>query len=394
MTTPVNFYADFKGLASLKNDATQQDPKALREAARQFESLFTQMMLKSMRDATKAFQSDNPLMGSDQTDFYREMFDNQLAVQMSKGRGLGLADVLVRQLQGGVAPLAKEVPASNKVGEGSAPTLTLPRGAGEGIRTPLKIDVDGKALISVPLPRSTEEGRVGASSSAIDAAPQTTAVIDSNDELAIFHGSVDETANANQPLPESRPVTVDSISRTARRDSIATTPDEFVTQLWPHAKVAADELGVDPHMLIAQAALETGWGKSIPCNPDGTCSFNLFGIKAGGRWQGPAVGVNTLEFEDGMAVRRRASFRAYESAADSFRDYASLIKNSPRYAAALGTGSDTAAFANALQQGGYATDPNYANKLTAVAERLRASLKTDTPQPLALGKRVSIGGQT
>jgi flagellar protein FlgJ len=276
MTGPsnINFFADFQGLASLKNDAKGQAPTALKEAARQFESLFTQMLLKSMREANKSFGEDS-LFGSDQGDMYQDMFDDQIAMQLSKGKGLGLADMLVRQLQGGV--------------------------------------------------QSTETSSASAAS-----AP---------------------TAN-RQPLTASK--------------------DDFISQLRPHAEQAAKELGVDPNALLAQAALETGWGRSVPCNANGDCSFNLFGIKAGSQWSGATVNVPTLEFEEGIPMRKVERFRAYESAADSFRDYAALIRDSSRYASARGAGDNVEAFATALQQGGYATDPHYAQKIAAVASEVRA----------------------
>jgi flagellar protein FlgJ len=155
----------------------------------------------------------------------------------------------------------------------------------------------------------------------------------------------------------------------------------------PHAEKAARALGVDPHALLAQAALETGWGKSVPCNADGQCSFNLFGIKASGQWSGATVNVPTLEFEEGVAVRKVERFRSYESAGDSFMDYARLIASSPRYENAVGAGSDVATFASALQQGGYATDPDYARKVVALAKEVRAALdpsglKNDAEPPI------------
>jgi peptidoglycan hydrolase FlgJ len=278
MTAPtnINFFADFQGLAALKNDAKQHAPTALKEAARQFESLFTQMLLKSMREANKSFGEDS-MFGSDQADMYQDMFDDQMALQMSKGRGLGLADMLVRQLQGGVQP--------------------------------------------------TEQNPVPAT--AVPSVPGAT----------------------QQPLKISK--------------------DDFLRTLRPHAEQAAREIGVDPNALLAQAALETGWGRSMPCNAQGECSFNLFGIKAGSQWSGATVNVPTLEFESGIPVRRVERFRAYDSPADSFRDYAALIGGSSRYANARGTGDNVEAFAEALQQGGYATDPNYAQKIAAVASEVR-----------------------
>lgn len=278
MTAPtnINFFADFQGLASLKNDAKAQAPTALKEAARQFESLFTQMLLKSMREANKSFGEDS-LFGSDQADMYQDMFDDQIAMQMSKGKGLGLADMLVRQLQGGVTGTQQPTAAG-------APTPT--------------------------------------------------------------------------PVADKQPV--------------AASKEEFLRTLRPHAEQAAREIGVDPDALLAQAALETGWGRSVPCNAQGECSFNLFGIKAGSQWSGATVNVPTLEFESGIPVRKVERFRAYDSPADSFRDYAALIRDSSRYAGARGAGDNVEAFAAALQQGGYATDPNYAQKIAAVADEVRA----------------------
>lgn len=274
MTAPttIKFFADFQGIASLKNDAKAQAPTALKEAARQFESLFTQMLLKSMREANKSFGEDS-LFGSDQADMYQDMFDDQIAMQMSKGKGLGLADMLVRQLQGGVSGAA---PASETQGTGQTP------------------------------------------------------------------------------------------------GPIAASKEEFLRKLRPHAEQAAREIGVDPDALLAQAALETGWGRSVPGNAQGDSSFNLFGIKAGSQWSGATVNVPTLEFESGIPVRKVERFRAYDSPADSFRDYAALIRDSARYANARGAGDNVEAFATALQQGGYATDPHYAQKIAAVASEVRA----------------------
>jgi flagellar protein FlgJ len=167
-----------------------------------------------------------------------------------------------------------------------------------------------------------------------------------------------DTAGQNAPLA---PIP----SRTAApADSPAggQTATHFVRTLWPHAERAAQELGTDPRALVAQAALETGWGRSTIRHPDGRNSFNVFGIKATPDWQGGRVSVPTLEYENGVAVRQRAEFRAYGSYAEAFADYANLIKNESRYREALAA-RDPAAFARALQRAGYATDPAYAHKI-------------------------------
>jgi peptidoglycan hydrolase FlgJ len=279
---------DFKQFAALRR-ASADDPKALREVARQFESIFTKMMLEGMRSASFG----DPLFGSDQADMYQGMMDDQMAVQLSSGRGIGLADMLFRQLS-----------------------------HGQGAQVP-----------------ATEE------------APPTGSA------------SVDDDQRRN-----------------------------FVSQMLPHAEAAARELGVDPRAVIAQAALETGWGTSQP----GGSSNNFFGIKAGASWQGERVSADTTEFTGGIAGSERAQFRAYGSVAENMGDYVRLLRDNPRYAAALNTGSDVHAFGSALQKGGYATDPAYADKLAAVAAKLGSlnvkSFKSDEASPIQGARTVEGNG--
>jgi len=143
-------------------------------------------------------------------------------------------------------------------------------------------------------------------------------------------------------------------------------PDEFVENLWPHAQQAAEKLGVNPKAILAQAALETGWGKYPIAKENGAASFNLFGIKADGRWSGDRAVVNTLEFRDGVAKREKAAFRAYDSFGQSFDDYANFLSSSERYKDALQSGDDASMFAASLQKGGYATDPKYSEKIDSI----------------------------
>jgi len=456
MTAPVNFYADFQGLAALKHSAGKQDPQALREVARQFEGIFTQMMLKSMRAASLG----ESLFDNEQSKFYMEMFDSQMAVQLSKGRGLGLAEMLVRQLteSGLVAAPAKSAKPDGKIVESLLRPLTTPTSsnipASNG--TDLQVVPPAKAGVHAVNGMKGMDSRLRGNDGKPDVSLKSESfipVVNGSDlslvtpakagaqkeSLRVNLGSGlrrnDDVEKCSTNSPKSVPfipvvaapntiatppvvvptkdaVPTDAVPKTDTapptqaappiRQPIAATPADFIREMWPHAQSAARELGVDARTLIAHAALETGWGKLVPCNPDGSCSFNLFGIKANSRWQGPRVGVDTLEYDAGVAVRRRESFRAYASPAESFRDYAALIKSSPRYDGAVGSGGDAGKFATALQQGGYATDPNYAQKLTATAlsvvARAASLLKSVVGQPIASGSSASTaqvrGGET
>lgn len=280
------FALDAQSIDKLRLQTRQDPDKALKTVAQQFEGLFLNMLLKSMREATP---QDN-LFDNDQSRFYTEMFDRQLAQKFSSGKGIGLADMLVKQLS------------------------RLPGGNGEAEKIAAE-----EAVSSVPLNRAPPPVDLHQAPPALDRA----------------------------------------------RESGKTTK-EFVDRLWPHASSAGKEIGVSPHLLLGQAALESGWGKSEIRGADGKNSHNLFGIKAGGNWRGEVVEATTTEYVNGAAQKVTAQFRAYPSYAEAFRDYASLMRGNPRYAGVLENGRDPAAFADALQRSGYATDPLYADKLTRV----------------------------
>ena len=163
--------------------------------------------------------------------------------------------------------------------------------------------------------------------------------------------------NAQQALDSAKGQKTDS----------ATPLADFVDAVVSQARKAADAIGVAPHLLAAQAALETAWGKRKIVDASGNDSFNLFGIKAGKGWQGKVAHVATTEFENGQAVKKVQPFRVYGSYGEAMEDYARLVKDNARYQQALNQGGDARAFAAGLQQGGYATDPNYAQKLERVA---------------------------
>jgi len=279
-------YTDFQGLTKLKAEARQGEDGSLDEVARQFESLLTQMMVKSMREAS-TIESD---MDSDQSLFYRDMYDKQLSLHLAQGEGLGLSEVIKRQL---------------------SPNVAL-----------------------------THESNFG-----IDLYQQRTV-------------NRAYTAQADQPQPEK------SVKATEVVD--ITGPESFVQQLWPKAEKAAAELGLPVEALLAQAALESGWGGKMIRHANGESSYNLFGIKADSRWDGERVAVSTLEYEQGIAVRKKASFRAYASFEESFSDYAAFVKSSPRYEEAHQSANNPDNYFSKLQHAGYATDPAYSEKVMRV----------------------------
>jgi flagellar protein FlgJ len=282
-TVGPTYYADFGGLEGLKKGAKAEDPKAIRAAAAQFESLFTDMMLKSMRAANLG----GGLGDSQESDLYQGMYDQQIAVQMSQGKGIGLADMLVQQLTRNAA--SKAAPAS-------------------------------------------------ASAAAPVSAPTTVT-----------------TPGAASPAPVSRATQIG-----------------FVQQLAPYAQRAATQLGVSADTIIAQAALETGWGQHVPGAANGMPSNNLFGLKAGQGWNGASVNAATTEYSQGTAHGSVQPFRAYSSVEQGVNDYVTLLQRNARYGQALGTGADVSAFASGLARGGYATDPDYAQKLAATAASVQA----------------------
>lgn len=334
-------WTDLSGFNQLRAQAKGDDKAALPRVAKQFEAIFTQMMLKSMREANASF-GDNDVGDSQQGKAYRDLFDQQLSLSLSQGNnGLGIARMLVRQLGGKDAEPKPAPTTDNKALLASVAAGALP----------------GTAAASLfgPLAAGAEAG--------------TRALLHLGESVAgQGDGLLPLTADANA-APDWR-ATLGQLAQGAVNVAskfIPGDPAGFVRAMAPHAQAAADKLGVSVRALLAQAALETGWGKHLPHRHDGSSSFNLFGIKAGGSWNGDKVSVPTLEYEGGVAVRRRDNFRAYGNPAEAFADYARMLADNPRYAHALGKGENIAGFAHALSRGGYATDPSYAAKITAIA---------------------------
>ncbi len=284
---------DFNQYAKLRAGAKGNDAGTVREVARQFEALFTQMLLKASHSEDS---SANDLLGGSGSDTYRDLYDQQMAGHLSSGKGLGLADLLTRQLLGKAAPEAADPATIQKLSRAPRPA----------------VDVD------------------------------------------------------NQPPMKS-----------AERPSDA---NAFVDALTPHAEKAAKELGIPARVLVAQAALETGWGKKQIRNADGSDSHNLFGIKASQGWDGATTNALTHEYEGGEKHRERADFRSYASVGEAFDDYVRFIKDNPRYAAALRSGGSASQYAQGLQKAGYATDPAYAAKIARIAYGRTMNASLDAAQ--------------
>jgi len=353
-----DIYTDFAGLASLKKSAHNNDPEALRQVAKQYESLFTRIMLKSMREAV----GKDPVFGSDESQTYEGMYDDQLSIELSKGKGLGLADLLVRQMQrltGGTAGAQSATDAGAASGA-DAPNARQTAGGTNGAAAPGSRSLRATDSASGVRPPLGAGSAAGALSLPLPARAKAA--------LRYFQETASSVASA-APSPQAQ--------------------DNFISDLWPAARQAGQQLGVDPRNLIAQAALETNWGTHVPRDATGRSSNNLFGMKAGSQWNGTSIAAATREYENGAPIGTTGQFRAYDSREQSFQDYVSLLRNSPRYTAALNTGSDTHAFANALQRGGYATDPAYASKIAAIAASIQQraaisepSLKSASARPI------------
>jgi flagellar protein FlgJ len=178
--------------------------------------------------------------------------------------------------------------------------------------------------------------------------------------------------------PAPRPVAAPPPATSAPPTSMTQSAGEFVDQVLPSIRTAAQSLGLNPLVLLAQAALETGWGKRMARTADGNPSLNLFGIKADDTWVGARAAANTVEYAGGVATQRQAAFRAYGSIEESVNDFANLLKNSPRYRHAAAAGPDAQAYVDGIGRSGYATDPGYAAKLNDIlhGSTLRAAVKS------------------
>ncbi|EPF9729426.1 flagellar assembly peptidoglycan hydrolase FlgJ [Vibrio fluvialis] len=301
----IGFIHDIASLDTLRKQAVTGDEKsekeALTAAARQFEAIFTTMMLKSMRDANSSFKSD--MFNSQNEDFYRQMLDEQMTSQLSASGSLGLADMIVAQLS-----------------------------------TAEKSNTTGEHNFQEAMRRVEHSREMAANQPASDPATEAASVTAGEENAPAAKGSFDS-------------------------------PQSFVASLKPFANKAAKALGVDSTLLLAQAALETGWGQKVVKNARGS-SNNLFNIKADRSWHGAKVATQTLEYQDQTPVMEKAAFRSYSNYQDSFNDYVRFLANNPRYTTALRHGGSDEDFIRGIHQAGYATDPQYADKVLRVKAQI------------------------
>jgi flagellar protein FlgJ len=326
-------YSDVNRLSQIKT----QGQAGIRAAAQQFESLFIDMVMTSMRQAGAAF-ADNDYTSSDATKMQQEMLDHQWAVHIAEHGGVGLADVIVKQLSGTLAP--KHQPAQAGPAVGAAPAATA---APSLPATSMAVD---------PVPPEWTVGAVSATSAA-----------SSNTMLAEI-AAPNETAGVPDDSDAASPSL--TVTTMGSKDSAFDGPADFVAKVLPVLKNALAGSGLNPLLVLAQGALETGWGAHVIHTATGDSSHNLFNIKASSDWDGPAVEVSTVEFRGGQPVQQRDRFRAYDSVESAVRDYLSFLKGDRRYQQALDAAQDPTRFADELQKAGYATDPDYAAKIIRV----------------------------
>ncbi|MBE4464842.1 flagellar assembly peptidoglycan hydrolase FlgJ [Vibrio parahaemolyticus] len=300
----IGFIHDISSLDSLRQKAVKEgkdgEQEALHAAARQFESIFTSMMLKSMREANEGFESN--IMNSQNEKFYRQMLDEQMASELSANGSMGLADMIVAQLT---------------AGQGNDKSETAMRDAANSAVEYRRVD-----------PKKARE-------------------------------------------IEKRLIESGELSRTSHTPDKFDSPESFVNSMKPYAEKAAKALGVEPSLLLAQAALETGWGQKVVQNARGS-SNNLFNIKADRSWQGDKVTTQTLEFHDNTPVKETAAFRSYSNYQDSFNDYVRFLNDNPRYETALQQRGDSESFIRGIHRAGYATDPTYADKVLQVKQKIES----------------------
>lgn len=388
-------FTDLNRLNNLKVGDRESDGN-MRKVAQEFESLFLNEMLKSMRSANEVLGKDNPL-NTPAAKQYQEMYDQQLSVTLSRqGGGIGLADVLMRQMSKNKAAVPGEAAASTALSaEVKAPAATT-------VDSPF-VRSSGQRPLWASRVATTPQAAAGGHQNDMALLNQRRLALPSKLTDRLLAGIVPSADPARATLntaavPGRTSPGLDAVLKGSRQPMLSASgvqgrmqiygravaqpplapakqafesPDAFVATMLPMAQQAADRIGVDPLYLVAQAALETGWGKSVMRQQDGSSSHNLFGIKATGSWQGAQARAITSEFKGGQMVKETADFRSYDSYQDSFHDLVTLLQSNNRYKEVLNAADKPEQFVRELQKAGYATDPEYASKISQIAKQMK-----------------------
>lgn len=326
-------YNDFSGLDELRQGGLKNDKQALRKAAEHFESIFMKMMLKSMRQAEEVLADKDSPFNSQTTKFYRDMHDDQMAMDLSQTGALGLADLIVQQLD------------PNPENFQSAQSLRPDASLQQALQSPKYTAQSAYA--------NNEMGKP------LDETNQMANLVQAEQFARYQHLQTNQQTLSGEVTNQSNAINT-------RVELNFESKQDFVDKLMPIAEKVAHKIGIDPQAMIAQAALETGWGQKMIHNADGSNALNFFGIKADNRWQGDKAYVNTLEHRNGVTVKEKAHFRAYDNLHQALDDYTQFIQTNPRYSQAVSVANDSNAYFTELQNAGYATDPNYASKIQAI----------------------------
>ncbi|WP_437884221.1 flagellar assembly peptidoglycan hydrolase FlgJ [Pseudomonas sp. LRF_L74] len=380
-------FTDLNRLAAMKgkNSASSENVK---KVAQEFESLFVGEMLKSMRSASNVLADENSPFNSQTVQQFQEMYDQQMAVGISRsGKGIGLAKVLERQLGKGLGTTATTEASAATSASTSDPARTL-RGrslwpsSSDSVASSGRDDSQALNRRRLALPGSISQ-RLAATAENGSTAGGTSTDTGAGTSDGQAFASLRRGATAQRGSQLAASSASDTASSGSSSQNGFASKEEFIQTMLPMAQKAAERLGIDARYLVAQAALETGWGKHMVRQSDGSSANNLFGIKARG-WSGDSAQANTREFVDGQAVTEKASFRAYDSYAESFHDYVDFLQDNGRYSDALGARGDSERFMRELQEAGYATDPRYANKVNQIARQIPSVYQTvaalDAPQ--------------
>lgn len=348
---------DLNGLNDIREQSRAGDGEAkkaaLTEAAQQFEAIFMKMLLSSMRKAQEVLESDSPF-NSESTKFYRDMHDQQMAVELSSNGSLGLTDLIVRQLGGDDGSFKPSSVLRNdgnlKVTDSASSTLDKTSETNKDnqhnslIEKMLADKNQIKPDIDIPFAGNYQAQHIV--SNQMNSAASQFIIREADKRTNKVNGQSESVNNS-----------------TALSSNNFDEPKDFVTALIEPAQKVQKTLGVPFEVVIAQAALETGWGQKMIKDQDGGSSNNLFNIKADSRWAGDKITKDTLEFEQGAMIKKSEPFRTYQSLTDSVDDYINFLSTSERYQDALQDSGNVEHFLQGLQKAGYATDPQYADKI-------------------------------